>query len=89
MEEEGGTCVKSFHKGSILGEADFLGEALIAWSSKRKRLRREVLVTVRTTRWTLPNNCILHRVSSPGAGLPPACVKDEKFLLTEKTIVKS
>jgi len=48
VEEVGGIFVKSFHECSILGEADFLMEALIAWSLKRKYLWQELLVIVYT-----------------------------------------
>lgn len=64
VEEEGGIFVKSFYKCSILGEADFLMEALIAWSFKRKYLLQELLVIVYTKQCIFPNNCIVHRVSS-------------------------
>lgn len=51
VEEEGGIFVKSFYKCSILGEADFLMEALIAWSFKRKYLLQELLVIVYTKQY--------------------------------------
>lgn len=37
-QRKSGVFVKSFHKRSILGETDFLMEALITWSLKRKYL---------------------------------------------------
>ena len=73
MEEEGGIFVKSFDERSILGEADFLMEALITWSFKRKYLWQELLVIVHTEQCVVPNNCILRTVSSLYAGSPPAC----------------
>lgn len=73
VEEEGGIFMKSFHECSILGEADFLMEAFIAWSLKRKYLWQELLVIVCTEQCSFPDNCILHRLSSHYAGLPRAC----------------
>lgn len=64
VEEEGGIFVKSFHECSILGGADFLMEALIAWSFKRKYLWQELLLIVYTERLFGKIRCILHRVSS-------------------------
>lgn len=63
VEEEGGIFVKSSPECSILGEADFLVEALIARSCKRKYLWQELLVIVCTEQRVFPNNCGLRRVS--------------------------
>lgn len=87
VEEEGGIFVKSSPECSILGEADFLVEALIAWSFKRKYLWQELLVIVCTKQRVFPKSCVY--AGSLYAGSPPAWKQCDEYLLTKEHRVKN